>query len=82
MEHIDAHVHIFQTDPAYRDMLVRLSMRVLNICVIDKEDRGFEDEGRNIALRETCSESPTDAPRGAPRLTRRIGNSRTLPRRS
>lgn len=38
IERIDAHVHILKVDPAYRDMLVRLSVRVLNICVVDRQE--------------------------------------------
>ncbi len=40
---IDAHVHVFQPSAAYVRMLERLDLRVMNICVVDKHDRGFEE---------------------------------------
>jgi predicted TIM-barrel fold metal-dependent hydrolase len=40
---IDAHAHIFQTSPSYFDLLERLDMRIVNICVVDKHDPGFEE---------------------------------------
>lgn len=42
-ERIDVHVHVFRPEAAYDDMLRRLSLRVLNICVVDKYERGFAD---------------------------------------
>jgi predicted TIM-barrel fold metal-dependent hydrolase len=39
------HVHVFQPAAVYGEMLSRLSLRVLNICVIDKYERGFGDGG-------------------------------------
>lgn len=52
---IDAHVHVFRSDPAYFRMLERLDLHVLNICVVDKHDRGFEDAAtqHGIALKVT-----------------------------
>ena len=32
---IDVHVHVFKTDPAFQKMLERLSLKVLNILVVD-----------------------------------------------
>src|ERR1035441_210318 len=32
---IDAHVHVFKTDPAFQEMLERLNVKLLNILVID-----------------------------------------------
>lgn len=40
---IDAHAHVFQDAPAFYPMLERLDMRLLNICVVDKHERGFSD---------------------------------------
>jgi predicted TIM-barrel fold metal-dependent hydrolase len=40
---IDAHAHVFNAAPAFYQMLNRLDMRILNICVVDKHDRGFEE---------------------------------------
>ena len=48
-ERIDAHVHIYQADPAYRDMLNRLSLRVLNICVADNFNPQFPKVARQHA---------------------------------
>jgi hypothetical protein len=42
-ERIDVHVHVFQPVAVYGEMLRRLTLRVLNICVIDKYERGFGD---------------------------------------
>jgi predicted TIM-barrel fold metal-dependent hydrolase len=42
-ERIDAHVHVFQANPLYAAMLDRLNFRVLNITVVDKHERGFEE---------------------------------------
>lgn len=32
---IDAHAHVYRSDPAFLDLLKRLNLRLLNICVID-----------------------------------------------
>ena len=40
---IDAHAHVFKNDPAFAAMLQRLNLRILDICVVDKHDRGFEE---------------------------------------
>jgi predicted TIM-barrel fold metal-dependent hydrolase len=35
MDPIDTHVHAFKTEPAFTDMIVRLRLHVLDICVAD-----------------------------------------------
>jgi predicted TIM-barrel fold metal-dependent hydrolase len=35
MEPIDTHVHAFQTDPAFADLMAHLQLQVLDICVAD-----------------------------------------------
>lgn len=35
MHPIDAHVHVFKTDPAFQSMLERLNLKLLNILVMD-----------------------------------------------
>jgi predicted TIM-barrel fold metal-dependent hydrolase len=35
MEPIDTHVHAFQTDPAFADLMAHLQLHVLDICVAD-----------------------------------------------
>jgi predicted TIM-barrel fold metal-dependent hydrolase len=35
IEPIDTHVHAFKTDPAFKDLLARLRLHVLDICVSD-----------------------------------------------
>ncbi len=35
---IDAHAHIYKDDPAFKALLERLNLRILNICVIDDRD--------------------------------------------
>jgi len=35
MDPIDAHVHAFKTDPAFMDLMARLQLHVLDICVAD-----------------------------------------------
>ena len=41
-ERIDAHVHVFQPPSDYYRLLGDLKLRVVNICVLDKYDPGFE----------------------------------------
>ncbi len=43
MQRIDAHAHVFNDSRAFYDMLNRLDIRLLNICVVDKHDRGYEE---------------------------------------
>ncbi len=38
---IDAHAHVFVADPAVRQMLERLDLRIVNITVVDPYERGF-----------------------------------------
>lgn len=57
-ERIDAHAHIFQPAPAYYRYLEKANIRVLNICVVDKHDKGFEQTEPQMStavriLRET-----------------------------
>jgi hypothetical protein len=40
---IDAHAHVFQNAAAFYPMLERLDMRLLDICVVDKYERGYSD---------------------------------------
>jgi hypothetical protein len=40
---IDAHAHVFKNDPAFGEFLRKLNLRILNICVVDKHDRGYEE---------------------------------------
>lgn len=40
---IDAHAHVFNLAPEFLAMLNRLNLRVVNICVVDKHDRGYEE---------------------------------------
>jgi predicted TIM-barrel fold metal-dependent hydrolase len=40
---IDAHAHVFQNAPQFYAMLQRLDMRLLNICVVDKHERGYAE---------------------------------------
>jgi hypothetical protein len=35
---IDAHAHIYKDDPAFKALLERLNLRILNICVVDDRD--------------------------------------------
>ncbi len=54
MNPIDAHVHVFQTDPAFQAMLERLNLKLLNILVMDdslpyrKELRPQSDDARAL----------------------------------
>jgi hypothetical protein len=41
VEPIDAHVHVYAESRLWNDMLKTLHLRVLNICVVDKHERGF-----------------------------------------
>ncbi|HVN20124.1 MAG TPA: amidohydrolase family protein [Dongiaceae bacterium] len=50
---IDAHAHVFKNDPAFRAMLEHLKLRILDVCVVDKHDRGFEQaQPQNQKARE------------------------------
>lgn len=40
---IDVHAHVFKNDPAFAAMLKRLNLRILDVCVVDKHDRGYEE---------------------------------------
>ncbi len=39
---IDAHVHVYKNDPAFQLLLQRLRLGLLNICVIDDREAGYE----------------------------------------
>jgi hypothetical protein len=54
LQRIDAHVHVFAPDPGYAAFLERNNLRVLNICVLDKHEKGFEQgvEPQHRAARE------------------------------
>jgi predicted TIM-barrel fold metal-dependent hydrolase len=53
LEPIDGHVHVFATVPAFFEMLNRRHLRVVNICVVDKYDRGYEEaEPQHAKARE------------------------------
>ncbi len=39
---IDAHAHIFNSSPRFSQLLNQLNMRLVNICVVDLHDPGFE----------------------------------------
>jgi len=48
---IDAHIHIYKDDPALDDLIKRLNLRVLNICVIDDRDpygKGLEPQRSDV----------------------------------
>jgi predicted TIM-barrel fold metal-dependent hydrolase len=38
----DAHMHIYKDDPAFNNLMQRLSLRMLNICVMDDRDPFFK----------------------------------------
>jgi len=40
---IDAHAHVFNNAPQFYEMLKRLDVRLLNICVVDKHERGYAE---------------------------------------
>jgi predicted TIM-barrel fold metal-dependent hydrolase len=40
---IDAHTHVFSSAPALYEMLQKLDLRILDICVLDRYRRGFND---------------------------------------
>jgi predicted TIM-barrel fold metal-dependent hydrolase len=48
---IDAHVHLYKDDPAFGALLKRLSLRILDICVIDDRDpyaKGLEPQRSDV----------------------------------
>ncbi|MBI1984164.1 MAG: amidohydrolase family protein [Acidobacteria bacterium] len=53
LERIDAHAHVFNPSPAIYRMFDRLNLRIVNICVVDKYDPGFEEaDPQHKAARE------------------------------
>ncbi len=42
---IDAHAHVFKDDPVFAAFLVKMNLRILDICVVDKHDLGYEEAG-------------------------------------
>jgi predicted TIM-barrel fold metal-dependent hydrolase len=42
IEPIDAHTHIYKNDPRLNDLIERLNLRAVNICVIDDRDPDFK----------------------------------------
>jgi predicted TIM-barrel fold metal-dependent hydrolase len=40
---IDAHVHLYQDDPAFGDLMRHLNLRILDICLIDDRDPFFKE---------------------------------------
>jgi predicted TIM-barrel fold metal-dependent hydrolase len=40
---IDVHAHVFKEDPAFNDLLGRLKLHILDICVVDYRDPFFKD---------------------------------------
>lgn len=40
---IDAHAHAFNTTPEFYKLFERLNLRFVNICVVDKHEKGFAD---------------------------------------
>lgn len=48
---IDAHVHLYKDDAAFDSLMLRLKMRILDICVIDDRDpyaKGLEPQRRDV----------------------------------
>lgn len=42
MAPIDTHIHLFQPDPRFGELMTRLNLRGLNICVLDDRDPFFK----------------------------------------
>ena len=42
IEPIDTHTHIYKDDPKLNDLIERLNLRAVNICVIDDRDPDFK----------------------------------------
>ena len=40
---IDAHVHIYKNDAAFNDLIKRLNLHLLNICVIDDREAAYKE---------------------------------------
>ena len=47
MQPIDAHAHVFNTSPEFYPIFNRLNLRILNICVVDKHEKGFGDDAES-----------------------------------
>jgi len=50
---IDVHAHVFKEDPGFTELLKRLNLKLLNICVVDDRDPFFKDfqSQRDLALK-------------------------------
>jgi predicted TIM-barrel fold metal-dependent hydrolase len=51
MAPIDTHIHLYQDDPGFGDLMQRLNLRALNICVIDDRDpfyKGLEPQRGDV----------------------------------
>lgn len=47
---IDAHAHAFNAAPEFYAMFDRLNLRIVNICVVDKYDKGYEEAAPQHAM--------------------------------
>src|SRR3984885_10660272 len=58
MEPVDTHVHAFKSDPAFTDLLARLQLHVLDICVADTQGI-YNDLATEVARAKGFVESST-----------------------
>ena len=58
MDPVDTHVHAFKTDPAFTDLMARLQLHVLDICVADTQGI-YNDLATEVARAKGFVESST-----------------------
>jgi predicted TIM-barrel fold metal-dependent hydrolase len=58
MEPVDTHVHAFKTDPAFTDLMARLQLHVLDICVADTQGI-YDDLATEVARAKRFVKSST-----------------------
>src|SRR5580700_82059 len=54
LEPIDAHVHAFKSDPVFADLLARLRLHVLDICVADTQRSFGTSQPKPPVPRASC----------------------------
>lgn len=52
---VDAHTHVFDSNPKFYDMLRHINMYTINICVVDKHKHGREDVTQEHAIAQKVS---------------------------
>ena len=79
LDPIDTHVHAFQSDPAFADLMARLRLHVLDICVADTHGI-YGDWPPNSSARRISCDPVKIMPGSASPSTHLVSSRKTLPR--